>query len=338
MSLKSFDGFVSLKTHHCVTGSMRNLYAFNKHDLSEEMLLGLGEGVGFMYWHAKGQLPFMGGRATPKPSMEELAGQCTGVGVQIQHSASAGKARKALLERLEAGQPVMLQVDMGFLPYFDFGGEEYHFGGHMIVVCGCKAQSGTALVADRDGLHPIPMADLEKARGSTFKPFPPGNAWYTFDFGGFHLPTVEAVCLAIAHQADAMLNPPIRNMGVKGIRTAAERIPRWPEQMSAEEIRRTLFNTSIFVSPVGGSGGGLFRFMFNRFLLEAAALTGESGLIERAAEFKRIGEAWDSFAGWAKAVSGTPNPASRLEECTAPLLALADQEQAGWEGLQKLTM
>jgi hypothetical protein len=78
MSLKSFDGFVSLKTHHCVTGSMRNLYAFNKHDLSEEMLLGLGEGVGFMYWHAKGQLPFMGGRATPKPSMEELAGQCTG--------------------------------------------------------------------------------------------------------------------------------------------------------------------------------------------------------------------------------------------------------------------
>ena len=338
MSLKPFAGFVSLQTHHCVTGSMRHIYVHNGHDMSEELLLGLGEGVGFMYWHARGQPPFLGGRATQKPSMEELAGQRSGVGVQILRSKSAGKARTALLERLEAGQPVMLQVDMGFLPYFDFGGEEYHFGGHMIVVCGYEAQSGTALVADRDGLHPVPTADLEKARGSTFKPFPPENAWYSFDFSGFHLPTREAVRLAITHQASLMLTPPIRNLGVKGIRTAAERIPRWPEQMRADEIRGALFNAYIFVSPVGGSGGGLFRFMFSRFLEEAATMTGESGLAKRAAEFRRIGEAWESFAHWAKAASETPNPASRLEECTAPLLALADQEQAAWEGLRELSM
>jgi hypothetical protein len=35
----------------------------------------------------------------------------------------------------------MLQVDMGYIPYFDFGGEEYHFGGHMVVACGYDAQS-----------------------------------------------------------------------------------------------------------------------------------------------------------------------------------------------------
>ena len=49
MSLKPFAGFVSFQTHHCVTGSMRHIYAFNRHDFSEELLLGLGEGVGFMY-------------------------------------------------------------------------------------------------------------------------------------------------------------------------------------------------------------------------------------------------------------------------------------------------
>jgi len=42
MRLKPFDGFRSLETHRCVTGSMRQLYDFYNHPLSEEMLLGIG--------------------------------------------------------------------------------------------------------------------------------------------------------------------------------------------------------------------------------------------------------------------------------------------------------
>jgi hypothetical protein len=315
---------------------MRHIYVFNGHDLSEELLLGLGEGVGFMYWHSKGQPPFLGGRASPKPSMEEVAGQRTGVKIQIHHTDSARKARQVLLEMLAGGQPVMLQVDMGFLPYFDFKGQEYHFGGHVVVACGYDPASEQVLIAERDNLYPVPLADLEKARGSTFKPFPPGNAWCTFDFSSFHIPTADETRLAIVNQANQMLNPPIKNMGVKGIRTAAERIPRWPDQMNADEIRWALFNTHIFISPVGGSGGGIFRYMFSRFLQEAATITGERRLTESAADFKRIGDAWESFADWAKAVSETPDPGTRLEECTVPLLALANQEQAAWEQLHSL--
>ena len=52
MTLQALSGFKSLQTHHCVTGSMRHVYAFNGCDLSEDLLLGLGEGVGFIYWQA----------------------------------------------------------------------------------------------------------------------------------------------------------------------------------------------------------------------------------------------------------------------------------------------
>jgi hypothetical protein len=45
---------------------------------------------------------------------------------------------------LAASQPVMHQVDMGFLPYFDFGGKEYHFGGHVVVACGYDPASELA--------------------------------------------------------------------------------------------------------------------------------------------------------------------------------------------------
>lgn len=333
MSLQPLKGFKSLQTHHCVTGSMRHIYAFNSCDISEDLLLGLGEGVGFMYWHAKGQPPFLGGRTSPKPSMEAVAGQRTGVKIEIHHTASPLKARQTLLDMLSAGQPVMLQVDMGFLPYFDFGGEQYHFGGHVVVACGYDAETEQVLIAERDALYPVPMANLEKARGSTFKPFPPQNAWVTFDFSGFHALTADETRRAIANQAAQMLNPPIKNMGVKGIRTAAKRIPRWSEEMSADEIQWALFNTYIFISPVGGSGGGIFRYMFGRFLDEAAGITGEARLTESAAAFKRIGDAWEAFADWAKATSEGSDPASHLSECTELLLQIADQEQAAWEKL-----
>lgn len=336
MTLQPLTGFKSLQTHHCVTGSMRHVYAFNGCDVSEDLLLGLGEGVGFMYWHAKGQPPFLGGRTSPEPSMEAVAGERTGVRIEIHRTASARKARQTMLEILAAGQPVMLQVDMGFLPYFDFGGEEYHFGGHAVAACGYNPQTQQILIAERDDLYPISLADLEKARGSTFKPFPPRNAWVSFDFSGFHLPAADETRRAIANQSAQMLNPPIKNMGIKGIRTAAGRIPRWPEQLSADEIRWALFNTYIFVSPVGGSGGGIFRYMFGRFLAEAAAITGEERLRASAEEFRRIGDAWEAFAAWAKAASECPEPASRLGECIEPLLAIAGQEQVAWETLLQI--
>ena len=336
MTVQPLTGFKSLMTHHCVTGSMRHVYAFHSCDVSEDLLLGLGEGVGFMYWQAKGQPPFLGGRTGPKPSMEEVAGQRTGVRIEIHRTASSRKARRTLIELLTAGQPVMVGVDMGFLPYMDFGGEEYHFGGHSVVICGYDPATEYALIAERDALYPVSMTDLEKARGSTFQPFPPKNAWVTFDFSGFHAPTADKTRLAIVNQAARMLKPPIRNMGVKGIRTAAERIPRWNEQMSAEEVRWALFNTYIFINATGGTGGGIFRYMFSRFLAEAAAITGEARLAESAVEFKRIGDAWEAFADWAKASSEAHNPMSCLAEAIIPLHTIADQEQAAWETLYKI--
>ncbi|MFC2031687.1 BtrH N-terminal domain-containing protein [Chloroflexota bacterium] len=337
MTLKPPAGFQNLTTHHCVTGSMRHIYVYNDHDLSEEMLLGIGAGVSFSYWHFKGQLPFMGGRGGFKPPMEELTGQRTGVGIETHRTASASKARKTLLELLDAGQPVMIQCDMGFLPYFDFGGEEYHFGGHVVVVCGYDAETDQVLIADRDDeLYRVSMEDLEKARGSTYKPFPPKHQWYTFDFAGKRAPTAGEVRQAILEQSQPMLEPPIRNIGVKGIRKAAQLVPKWPEALDPDQLQFALFNAYIFISPVGGTGGGCFRYMFSRFLREAAGITGDTRLEESAGEFQRIGDGWEELAGWFRQTSEAHDPASLLGESALILNALAEQEEVAWGRLRGL--
>jgi len=254
MTLKPLAGFQHFPTHHCVTGSMRHVYVFNDHPVSEEMLLGLGVGVGFIYWHIKSTPPFIGGRANARGEFEPLACRRTGVEIEAHTTSSARKAGKALLEMLDAGQPVMIQLDMGFLPYFDFGDSDYHFGGHVVVVAGYDAESRQVLIADREPeLHPVSMDDLARARGSMHKPFPPGNKWYTFDFGGKRGPIAGEVREAIAEAAQGMLQPPISNFGVKGIRKTAKRLLKWPDVLDKEILRWTLFNTYIFISAVGGS-------------------------------------------------------------------------------------
>lgn len=340
MTLRPLEGFRNFMTHHCVTGSMRHIYAHNKHELSEDMLLGIGAGVSFSYWHFKGQTPFMGGRGNVgRPSeegLEKTAGRRTGVVVESYITSSARKAERTLLEMLDAGQPVMICCDMGFLPYFDFGDTDYHFGGHVVVVCGYDAETRQMLVADRDGVYPVAMEKLAEARDSKYQPFPPKNRWYTFDFSNKRQPTANEVREAIAEQAKAMLEPPISNVGVKGIRKAAQCALKWPEQMDEDDLRFTLFNSFIFIDATGGTGGGLFRYMFGRFLREAAEITGDSRLDESADEFRHIGDKWQEVAaifkgGWEAAKSATVLP-----KTTTPLMDIADLEEAAWGRLREL--
>ncbi|MBN2007034.1 MAG: DUF4872 domain-containing protein [Anaerolineae bacterium] len=336
MTVQPLPGFKHFTTHHCGTGSMRHVYEFNGYPISEDLLLGLGAGVSFIYFHYKGQPPFMGGLGMPKPSAEEIAGRRTGVKIAPHTTSSARKAKTSLVALLTSGQPVMLQVDMGFLPYFDFGGQEYHFGGHSIVACGYNLETDEVLIADREeALHPVPMADLEKARGSTFKPFPPKNSWWTFDFSEKRPPTADEVRQAILDQAGPMLEPPISNLGVKGIRKAAQTIPKWPETMDADALRWAMFNGYIFISPVGGTGGGLFRYMFSRFLQEAAEIMNEPKLETAAAEFKAIADQWAQLGEWFRTTSEMPDAAARMEECAGLLNTLAEMELAGWAHLRE---
>jgi hypothetical protein len=338
MPLKPLDGFRSLVTHHCVTGSMRHIYEFHDYAISEDLLLGLGAGIGFVYWHMKGTLPFYGGRTNVgrpgEEGLEKTAGKRTGVRIQYFQSGRPVKAEKALLDLLATGVPVMVQADMGYLPYFNFP-EEYHFGGHVVVVAGYDPASHRVLIADRDEkLHPVSLEDLARARGSTVKPFAPHNRWYTFDFRNKRLPTPPEVRQAIREAARGMLKPPIANLGVKGIRKAAELTQKWPDIMDEEQLRLTCFNVFIFIDAQGGTGGGIFRYMYGRFLKEAATIVGDRRLARVGEEMRTIGDEWQMVAQTFKKAHRSRSPANLLPEAAALMEEIADREQSAWEKLQ----
>jgi hypothetical protein len=340
MTLKPIPGFKSLETHHCVTGSMRHVYEHHGCSISEDLLFGLGAGIGFVYWHMKGTDPFIGGRGnvgrSGEEGLEKTAGRRTGVIVEAHSTGSTAKAEKTLLESLEGGEPVMIQVDMGFLPYLELP-EEYHFGGHVVVVAGLDRDHRQVLVADRDaGIHPTSLDDLAQARSSRFQPFPPRNTWYSFDFSGFRPPTSADVWAAIEDALATMLDPPISNLGVRGIRKAAKRIRKWPSIMDDEQLRRTSFNTFIFIDATGGTGGGIFRYMYSRFLNAAASITGNRQLTEVGKSLHSIGDRWQDVAAIFEQALTVADPAADLPGISDQLLEIADLEEEAWLHLREI--
>ena len=57
----------------------------------------------------------------------------------------------------------------------------------------------------------------------------------------------------------------------------------------------------------------------------------DDGRLEACAdEFRRIGDEWEELGEWFHRTSEGSDPASVLGECAAPLMELADREEAAW--------
>lgn len=343
--LEPFPNCPVLDGCHCVTNSLAKIFRDANRPLSEEMLLGLGAGIGFIYWQMKfgGETSvFIGGRGNLKNFSRDLAGR-TGVHIAEMRTASAKKAEEVLLRALEKQQPMMLGADMGFLPWFDFPAG-YHFGGHTFVACGFDGRD-TVLGSDMDakaagvkkGFYaPISLEQLRKARGSAFKPFPPKNLWFDFDFKGFREPHAKTIAEAIAQTAEAQLYPPIKNFGVSGMRHTAAQLPKWPSLFNDFELRMNLFNLYIFIE-IGGTGGGAFRAMYARFLDEAASIAKKPAWAEAAEMFRGSARRFSSIGQSFKDAATATGIEERIQTAAVGFQEIADLEERAWGQLRKST-
>ena len=337
-SITPFDNCPALDGYHCQTNSLAKIFHYHNCPLSEDMLLGLGAGMGFMYWHQKGIPPFIGGRGNVKNFFQDL-GKRTSVTIELKSTSSEKKAERILLDKLLRKEPVMVYADMGFLPWFDLP-EGYHFGGHTFVICGYDGKD-TVLASDMDqkasGLkrgfyYPITLEQLRKARNSPYKPFPPKNAYLEFDFSDYHPPKDEDIYSSINQTVHSMLNPPISNFGIKGIRRSAKEITKWPNLFNDKELRLNLFTIYIFIE-IGGTGGGCFRYMYSRFLKEAAEITSNKALEEAASKIFESGKHFSELGQLFDDAETAANIEERIRAAKEKFITIADMEEEAFQNL-----
>jgi len=67
--IRPFNNCPALDGYHCQTNSLAKIFFNYGHPLSEDMILGLGAGMGFIYWKMNtdmGTYVFIGARAKAK--------------------------------------------------------------------------------------------------------------------------------------------------------------------------------------------------------------------------------------------------------------------------------
>ena len=121
-------------------------------------------------------------------------------------------------------------------------------------------------------------------------------------------PLVDIIPLAIRENADFMLNPPISNMGARGILRWKKELQKYPKILPDNQtIAKALIEHFVYIE-VGGSGGSLFRRMYSQFLREASKIMKDTELAEVSRLYDDISKDWSQMA-----VQLTPSEMPSLE-------------------------
>jgi hypothetical protein len=168
--LQPFDG------QHCETTATGTLLKRIGIELSEPMLFGLGEGLGFIFWNMKSMpFPFIGGRIKPDKLTENIV-KNLGLSLTVKETSSLTKAWNEVKELIDKEQVAGLKLDSYYLEYFS---KPFHFAGHYVALYGydhnyaylvdTKQQGGKVRTSLKS------LAEARSARG----PMSSKNLYYT---------------------------------------------------------------------------------------------------------------------------------------------------------------
>jgi hypothetical protein len=307
MSRVEVPGFQPFVGQHCETVATGTLLAAVGLKLSEPMLFGLGEGLGFIFIKLSSlPLPFVGGRSKPFAVTEALCGNL-GLEYTSVETASKPKAWAALETPLRAGQPVGLQLDCFHLEYFS---RPVHFAGHFVAAHGFDDREVFLVdTAPQGTWQRTSRASLEKARFAKGPMAAKARTW-TIALPRRKPALDVATRKAIRANAKQYLTPPFKGASHLGILKLAESLPRWLEM-----ARRPADDLALaaLLMESAGTGGSLFRNFYRDFLAEAREyLAGARAKLKKAQALFA-----DSASEWA-AIAASIERSARTAE-TAPL-------------------
>lgn len=253
-------------TKHCETTALGVLLRHQGVDLSEPMLFGLGSGLSFIYWDSKNMdFPFLGGRVKPFDLTRNLAANL-GLELQVSETTSPRKAWDNVVAPIDAGRPVGLQLDCYYLDYFR---SKVHFGGHVVALYGYDDHEAHLVdTVQQGGAVSTSLTSLARARAAR-GPMTAKHRSFTLT-APVRLPSPEErIVPAITACADAFLQPPIANLGHRGIEKAAKLVGTWLQR--TDNPQQDLPQAALLMEKAG-TGGALFRNLYRDFLDECTQL------------------------------------------------------------------
>jgi hypothetical protein len=313
-NIKPFDG------QHCETTATGTLLQQLNIELSEPMIFGLGEGLGFIFWNMKSMdFPFIGGRVKPDVLTENIAKNLN-LELTVNETTSTQKAWENVKELIDNGQTVGLKLDCFHLQYFS---RPFHFAGHYTAIYGYDNENAFLVDTKQQGgqvktsLKSLALARAEKG------PMSSKNLYYTLRGTETKFDLKTAIITAIRNNATEYLNPPITNIGYKGILKTSTEIIKWFK--TSKDIEND-FKTAAMLMEKAGTGGAIFRNLYRDFLKESYDLLKLDKLKSGHEAFIEIAELWTSVSQLFEKVSQTKD-FQYIQQASTILITISDKEK-----------
>ncbi|MFT5874431.1 MAG: hypothetical protein ACI8WT_003401 [Clostridium sp.] len=292
---KPFNG------QHCETTAAGSLLNHIDINLSEPMLFGIGEGMGFIFWNMKiMDFPFIGGRIKPDELTKNIVKNLN-LKLEVKETSSCKRALENVKIDIDKNIPVALKLDCYHLEYFT---NKIHFAGHYVAMYGYDENFAYLVDTKQQGskvktqLNNLELARKEKG------PMSSKNLSYTIHSTNENYDIKKSIVVAIKNNAKDYLNPPIKNIGYKGVLKASEEIKKWFK--NSKDIERD-FGTTAMLMEKGGTGGALFRNLYRDFLKESYDLLKIEKLNEAYEMFVEIALLWTRVSGLFEKTAETKN-------------------------------
>lgn len=326
------EGYEHRTGEHCASTALRNILHFHGEDLSEAMIVGLANGLGFLYLRSDSLSPtrmFHGRTATLELDF------CANTGIPFDEPRVSDDERgwRAVKDRIDAGEPVLVSTDTFYLGYHR---TTSHFPGHRAVVVGYDEVAGEVLIADRKfpEYQVCSLEELRRSRNARDYPMRCDNQYGDFR-GPVRLgrPLHEAVRIALQRNCAGMLTSGESTAGVAGMRRLADDFGSWQHLEDWSWAAR--FGYQVVVKR--GAGGHFFRSLYADFLDEAAELLPALRAADLPERMHGIATSWRDFAAILE-------EQSEIEACRPELFVragaamgeLADAEESFFRDLARL--
>lgn len=323
--IKPFDG------QHCETTATGTLLLQLDIKLSEPMLFGLGEGLGFIFWNMKSMsFPFIGGRVKTDLVTQNIARNLK-LELVVKETSSTKKAWDNVRELIDKGHVVGLKLDCFHLQYFS---RPFHFAGHYAAIYGYDNESAFLVDTRQQGgqvktsLKSLALARAEKG------PMSSKNMYYTLSKRDKAFDLKKSIVTAIRNNANDYLNPPISNIGYKGISKTGTEIIKWFK--TSKDIE-TEFKTSAMMMEKAGTGGALFRNIYRDFLKESYDILKLDKLKSGHEAFVEIAELWTSVSQIFEKVSQTKD-FKYIQQASDILKLISNKEKTTMEILATIQL
>lgn len=301
------DNFIPSGGNHCVTNSLKQVFGYYGHSISEQMLFGIASGLSFLYINLANS-PMISGR-TKVFEFEEKLAERLNVKIKFRQYKEYDVAFSKTIELLDNNNPVMVYVDMPYLDFLNLN-KNSHFGGHAIVIFGYDNEEEVFYVSDRDNhdypirtpkgdiakdYHLVSFEAMKQARSSNHRPFPVNNKFLEFDFNNYVEINTDIIKCAINDTCNTMLNPGANLLGINGIKKFKNEIVKW-DKFDTRKLKLAGTTNYFMISKDGGTGGGIFRKMYGEFLLEANNLLCNKEIEDVGKQYIKLSEQWDVLA------------------------------------------